>query len=380
MRLKPPNIIGSPRKTAMLCCCLSLLALSKPGISAVRSKIKAQTRFQYDITSFHSDLNIPLIVNNKPVPISDKNIRERLDRYPRDERIEPLQLTVEGQDDKIMDLAGKIAEKSHKLELANYLKTNFLHGEEIPGSELRLVTLDKAAYAMINQEAFEGLFRKNHRELFIPASALNRNTQIRQSLITQLNPFLRTENLANIRRKLAKNQNLSMDLDLLPEFARANVAKHSTFRGPNCFHAALSFQGADIASSYNVNVRQEPGYHRDMINYDELWRVLQLSFYEINPEKVPIQYGDMIVFFETKTPQYGSLDFKTLRHAATYLLGGYVFSKGSKSANSPYLVRTLADEWETWTKYTDKLGAKVFRRSLKHVTNPAPEDPVDWVY
>jgi hypothetical protein len=117
-----------------------------------------------------------------------------------------------------------------------------------------------------------------------------------------------------------------------------------------------------------------------MINYDELWRILQLSFYEINPEQTSIQYGDMIVFFETKTPQYGALDFKTLRHAATYLFGGYVFSKGSKSANSPYVVRTLAVEWETWTKYTEKLGVKVFRRNLKHVKTAPPMDPVDWVY
>lgn len=104
------------------------------------------------------------------------------------------------------------------------------------------------------------------------------------------------------------------------------------------------------------------------------------SLYEVNPAQNPVQYGDMIVFFETKTPQFGSLDFKTLRHASTYLFGGYVYSKGSKSANSPYLVRTLGDEWNTWTKYTKKLGVKVFRRNLKHVKSPAPVDPKDWVY
>ncbi len=359
---------------------VSLIAFSEPIMGAVRSKIKKPHDFHYDVASFHSNLNIPLIIKNKTIAISEKKIQERLDQYQRDERIEPIQLTIEGQDDKIMEIAGKLALTSHKLELANYLKNNFLHGEEIPGSDLRLVTLDKAAFAMINHEAFDGLFTKNHREIFIPAHVLNQRTSIRQSLLTQLTPFLRADELAAIRRKLAKNHNLSMDRDLLPHFARQHVANHSRFRGPNCFHAALSFQGHEMASSSNVNVRLEPGYHRDMINYDELWRVLQLSFYEINPETVPLQYGDMIVFFETKTPQFGSLDFKTLRHASTYLLGGYVFSKGSKSANSPYLVRTLADEWETWTKYTDKLGAKVFRRSLKHVTNPAPEDPVDWVY
>jgi hypothetical protein len=117
-----------------------------------------------------------------------------------------------------------------------------------------------------------------------------------------------------------------------------------------------------------------------MINYDELWRVLQRSFYEVDPLKSDMQYGDMIVFFETKDSNSGAVDFKTLRHAATYLLGGYVFAKGSKSANSPYLVRTLGEEWDTWTKYTKRLGVKVFRRNLKHVTNAIPADPIDWVY
>jgi len=158
------------------------------------------------------------------------------------------------------------------------------------------------------------------------------------------------------------------------------VGLHTIFKGPNCFHAALSFQSPLLASSNLINVRQEPGYHRDMINYDELWRILQLSFYEVDPAKSQLQYGDMIVFFETKGADSPSIDFKKLRHAATYLTGGYVFAKGSKSANSPYLVRTLGEEWETWTKYTDKLGAKVFRRNLKHVSNPLPADPVDWVY
>jgi hypothetical protein len=352
----------------------------KPLEAAVPTKINSPSRFQHDVTSFQSNLALPIIVKNRQIPIPETVVRDRLDQYLKDERIEPIQLTVEGREDKIIELASKIAAKDSKINLANYIKTNFTHGDEIPGTELRLVTIDKSAFGLINQDAFRALFQKNHQELFIPTKKLKSSVQLQQTLIDQVSPFLNANEIASIRRKISTNENLSVDQDLLPKFAKDHVASHSVFRGPNCFHAALSFQGETIASSDRVNIRQEPGYHRDMINYDELWRILQLSFYEINPSRTPIQYGDMIVFFETKTPQYGQLDFKTLRHAATYLFGGYVFSKGSKSANSPYLVRTLADEWETWTKYTDRLGAKVFRRNLKHVKTPAPVDPIDWVY
>jgi len=190
----------------------------------------------------------------------------------------------------------------------------------------------------------------------------------------------KTNKLLRISKKIKNGSTLSLDKDLLPDFAKQRVANHTIFRGPNCFHAALAFQSPKLASSQFVNVRREKGYHNDMINYDELWRVLQRSFYEVDPLKSDMQYGDMIVFFETKDSNSGAVDFKTLRHAATYLLGGYVFAKGSKSANSPYLVRTLGEEWDTWTKYTKRLGVKVFRRNLKHVTNAVPADPIDWVY
>jgi hypothetical protein len=370
----------SQTKRVMICLSLILFYPGHPADGAVRKQIEPRNRFQFEITNFRSELNLPLMVRNRTISIPEKVALQRLERYQKDERVEPIQLTVEGREDKIIELSAKIAAKNQKINLANYLKNNFVHGEEIPGTELRLVTLDRDAYRLLDRSAFDMLFQKNHQEVLISSRALNQSKVLRQALMNELLPFFDPKEISDVRKKIANNQNLSIDRDLLPKFARERVATHSIFRGPNCFHAALSFQGAELAESDRINVRQEPGYHRDMINYDELWRILQLSFYEINPEQTSIQYGDMIVFFETKTPQYGALDFKTLRHAATYLFGGYVFSKGSKSANSPYVVRTLAVEWETWTKYTEKLGVKVFRRNLKHVKTAPPMDPVDWVY
>jgi hypothetical protein len=336
--------------------------------------------FQYNPAAFRSDLNLPMAIHDRTVSLPINQIEQRLDGYADDSRIEPVQLTVDSQDEKIIELSKMISQPLHQLELANYLKNNFVHGEEIPGTALRLVSIDKDAMKLIDMKAFTKIFDKTHHDIAIPTKGLRRNVSQREQLISQLSPFFPQKEIVGIRGKIMAGRPLSVDKDLLPSFARKTVAGYSIFRGPNCFHAALSFQSPLLASSEYVNVRQEQGYHRNMINYDELWRALQLSFYEVDPTKTQLQYGDMIVLFETKDATNGQVDFKTLRHAATYLMGGYVFAKGSKSANTPYLVRTLGEEWETWTKYTVKLGAKVYRRSLKHVTNPILGDPQDWVY
>jgi hypothetical protein len=350
------------------------------GFSTTPAAKKSGPAFQYDLSNFKSDLTLPLTVRDRTIGLPKRNIETRLRKYSLDNRVEPLQLTVDGHEDKIMSLASSVARSDQKLAFANFLKVNFTHGEEIPGTDLRLVTIDDKAINMINQDALSALFSKSHHEVSINTSRLSKDTTARDRLLGQLTPFLQPDEMINIRRKILNKSPLSMDKDLMPQFARQRVGLHTIYKGPNCFHAALSFQSPLIASSNLINVRLEPGYHRDMINYDELWRILQLSFYEIDPARSQLQYGDMIVFFETKATNEPAVDFKNLRHAATYLTGGYVFAKGSKSANSPYLVRTLDEEWETWTKYTDKLGAKVFRRNLKHVSNPLPADPVDWVY
>ena len=178
----------------------------------------------------------------------------------------------------------------------------------------------------------------------------------------------------------------SIDVDtlLLPEFARKMVKKFTIYRGPNCFHAALAFQSPQLTSSSLINVKKESGYHRAMINYDELWRVLSENFYEVNPDKLPLKYGDMLVFFDVPEEQADDLDkpvdFRWIRHTATYLFGGYTFSKGSKSPNTPYTVRTIGEEWKTWKRYTENLGVKVFRRSQKTVKLAPPMDLTDWIY
>jgi len=139
-----------------------------------------------------------------------------------------------------------------------------------------------------------------------------------------------------------------------------------------------------LTSSSQINVKREVGYHRAMINYDELWRELNQDFYEIEPEKHQLKFGDMLVLFDVPTsyarqPE-GPPDFHWIRHTATYLFEGYTFSKGSKSPNTPYGVRTLEEEWNTWKHFSKNLGVKVYRRSLKAINPHPPADQSDWIY
>jgi hypothetical protein len=365
---------------------LVVLCLYKvvPSYAAVKDDIlnkhsAAKNKF-YKAADLRSELSIPLMSKSRTVNIPKRQINARLSRYKSDPIVEPLQLTVSLDEDKILDLAQKIARPNSKLEVANYLKKNYPSSESIPNTSLRLVNLEKPIFEHINHQALASLFSKKQHEVNLSGNYLRHHPKARTELLHQVEPFMTKRELNSLKDKINTSQMLRLDKDLLPGFARKRVGRHTIFKGPNCFHAALAFQSDALASSSLVNVRQEPGYHRNMVNYDELWRVLQLSFYEINPTKTPLQYGDMIVFFETSEKTNGSIDFKTLRHAATYLLGGYVFSKGSKSANSPYIVSTLGEEWDIWTRYTKKLGLKVFRRSLKNVTTAPPVDRIDWVY
>lgn len=358
-------------------CAGTLHAAVKPEI---RSRQTRSSDTFFNASQLRSSLNVPLNVTPKLISIPKRQVKARIEKTTTDNRIEPVQLTVSNDDEKILALVEKIAQPQSKLVVANYLKQNFPTSESIPGTSLRLVNLNQSIIDQLKPDAFEALFTKKHNVVSISGSLLQNDPTVREDLLKQVGPFLDKSELSSLRSKIKAGDSIRIDKELLPKFARKRVGRHTIYKGPNCFHAALAFQSDALASSSLVNVRQEPGYHRNMVNYDELWRILQLAFYEIDPTKSPMQYGDMIVFFDIADKKPGPIDFKTLRHAATYLVGGYVFAKGSKSANSPYIVGTLGDEWDTWTRYTKKLGVKVFRRNLKHVTKGPLVDPLDWVY
>jgi hypothetical protein len=107
---------------------------------------------------------------------------------------------------------------------------------------------------------------------------------------------------------------------------------------------------------------------------------LKSEFYEVDVAKATLKYGDIIAFFEVPNTQPGSVDYRWIRHTATYLFNGYTFSKGSKSPNTPYTVKTLKEEWDTWKSYVSIMAVKVFRKSGKSVKRSPASDLVDWLY
>lgn len=291
--------------------------------------------------------------------------------------VDPISITVPADELKMRKFLMKIAEGKRLNDLVLNVKKNSLVSKE-SGEESRIFTFTPETISLIDKSKYFATLRKTHHRLTIETAKLS-NDQARY-LVNSVKPFLNSEQIRTVIEKIRNRQMLEVDKFVLPEFAKKVVENFTKYRGPNCFHAALAFQGLSIAKSPQVNVKEESGYHPSMINYDELWRVLRTSFYEINPEKDEIKYGDMIVFFDLpdSTRVKRDINFRWIRHAASYLFDGYVFSKGSKSANTPYIVRTLNEEWASWLGFSKNLYIKVYRRTALSPHEFVLSDLSDW--
>jgi hypothetical protein len=362
----------------------------RPVTKSIEKKIgrKNQPKLQsyvHNINIFKSSLNIPITSKTLTITIPDDDFLKRLEtpykaqKSKKERNIEPIQITTSKEEDKILAIAGKIAKPQQRLALAHYIKQNIATSESIPGTQLKLVNLNPSVANLLDMSAFDSLHAKDHYQLTVATKSLSEDVQTKRAFIRQVSKYLSPKQMKGVKSALSSGRPLDVDTQLLPEFARRTVRQHTLFKGPNCFHAALSFQTPALSQTSRVNIREEAGYHRNMINYDELWRAIQLEFHEIDVSATDMQYGDLIAFFDTPTAPHKIVDFRTLRHATTYLFGGYVFAKGSKSANSPYIIRPLAEEWDTWNKFTTKLGAKVFRKNINNGKKAALWDPSDWM-
>lgn len=361
---------------------VSLVAVPAYGVTQYRPQ---RTPFMYDITTFTTTLSLPVTETIETVKISESQLETRLNRSAKDETVEPLTVLLTDDDAQIAQMAEKIARSDDQDDMVDYLRRKLKVSKPLKkGGTLKTVDIDREGFDLLDKDAFAEMFQKTHHDLTLDTAALKRDKIVRKELLKQIGPFFEKDERKALEKKIAKGEAIKIDTDLLPEFAKKMVKKYIIYRGPNCFHAALAFHSPLMTSSSLINVKKENGYHRAMINYDELWRAINRSFYEINPDKQPLKYGDMLVFFDVPEDVEDSLDkpveFRWIRHTATYLFSGYTFSKGSKSPNTPYTVRTLAEEWKTWKRYTKNLGVKVFRRSQKSVKLQPPMDLSDWIY
>jgi hypothetical protein len=368
------------------------LLLLLPGLLGSSGAAKAVTQYEkvrkpflFDITTFTTTLNLPVTDQVETVKMSNNQMQKRIAKSPTDETIEPLSIILNDNDTNISTVAEKLAASGKFDELSAYFREKLKTAKPVKkGASSKTIEIDADGLALIDNDAFADMYSKTHHILTINSKELRADATAKTELMKQLSPYLKKKDREKLLKKINAGEPVSVNKDMLPEFARKMVGKFIVQRGPNCFHAALAFHGPKMTASSLINVKSETGYHRAMINYDELWRVLNQNFYEVDPDSVPLKYGDMLVFFDVPEDIADDLkhpvDFKWIRHTATYLFGGYTFSKGSKSPNTPYTVRTMADEWRTWKKYTKNLGIKVFRRSTAKVRPNPPMDLVDWVY
>ena len=352
---------------------------------AVTQFTKKRLPFLFDITTFTTTLSLPVTDHVDTVKMDEDHLETRLQKSDADETIEPLTILMSDDDSSIAAMAEKLALAEQEDTLADFLRKSLKSAKPLkPGQSTKTVIINKEAFPLLDKKAFTDLFSKTHHDLTVTTAEMKQDSRLRGELMRQLSPFFKKRERQALIQKILKGEPLRLDQELLPEFAKKMVRKYIVFRGPNCFHAALAFHSPQMTSSSLINVKKESGYHRAMINYDELWRAINRNFYEVNPDKMPLKYGDMLVFFDVPKEAEDDLerpvDFRWIRHTATYLFSGYTFSKGSKSPNTPYTVRTLSEEWKTWKHFTKNLGIKVFRRSQKTVKQHPPMDLADWIY
>ncbi len=357
-------------------------AVEASAVTQFKTKRKP---FNFDITSFTTTLSLPVKDDLETVKMSEAVMQKRLSEAPKDDTVEPLTVLLNDEETQVVQMAEKVALQGKVDQFADYLRLQMKKAKPTKkGLPTKTVEIEKDGFDLVDHDAFSDLYSKSQHNLTIDTATLKSDKILRREFIKQVSPFFKKAERSALLSRIMKGLAIEVNTQLLPEFARKMVKKFTVYRGPNCFHAALAFQSPELTSSSLINVKKETGYHRAMINYDELWRVLSENFYEVNPDKLPLKYGDMLVFFDVPESDAEDLekpvDFRWIRHTATYLFGGYTFSKGSKSPNTPYTVRTLGEEWKTWKRYTENLGVKVFRRSQKSVKAHPPLDLTDWIY
>jgi hypothetical protein len=345
------------------------------GVTGYRKKA---THFLTNPNVLKPSLALDVHDSVETVKIPLAKMKARLEKSPKDERIEPLQIVLPKDSVQLSNLIKRIANPG-KADVLEQALIERLRNRKASENSTEALELTKEELKLINQTAYAIEMGKPHHNVKVATQVLKQNPAMRKEFVDQLRPHLGAKELEILKTRIMRESDLSVDLDLLPQFAEKMVKKYTIYRGPNCFHAALAFHSQYLTKSPLVNVKEEEGYHKAMINYDELWRAINDYFYEVDPAVSPLKYGDMLVFFNI--PDDGSpwISYKWIRHTATYLFNNYTFSKGSKSPNTPYTVKTLEEEWKTWDDFTQKLGVKVFRRTTAKIKAP-PQPLTDWIY
>ena len=302
-----------------------------------------------DVEVLTPSLNIPVRELRTRVRIPPRKIKIRTKRSKKDERVDPVKISLPRNEDELWKLSKKISRYGKSSRLFNFF-TKILRDTGPSDKNAIGYSLERKALKLIDLKTLSEHLSRPHIDVQVATDYLRNRRGLRRSFIGQISRFMTEQRRNRLLTAVRQRKFLALERDLLPPFASRMVRKFIIYRGPNCFHSALAFHSKSLTNSPRVNVKEEKGYHRAMINYDELWRAINSHFYEIDPERTKLEYGDMLVFFSVPPGSGKRVSFRWIRHTATYLFGPYTFSKGSKSPSTPYTVKTFHEEWKTWKR------------------------------
>lgn len=329
-----------------------LLAITIALIAAYATPAAAQALpFAHDLGELTKGLRLPLRDERRVVRPSEATLRQRVAATPTDPTVDPVELHIPS------------AAKARTAYLTRLAAPGKLKALQRHVGNRTTVRLDAKSLALVNEHRVLDTLSQTHRHLSLSTTPLRKSPALRKSLLGELSRHLDPEEVAAVDAAIEDEREIAVDALILPRIARASVGRFTKYRGPNCFRTALSFQDPKLPSSPAVNSKAEVGFHDTMINNDELWFALSRMFVEVDTARERLRYGDVIVFFDVPNEK-APIDWRSLKHASTYLFGDYAYSKESYAANSPHTVKRLADEWATWQKRLPHFGVKVYRKAF----------------
>lgn len=294
-------------------------------------------------------------------------------------KVEPITLYCYDKDNSCKNLAKKIARRNKWKPIYNYI---MFSSEKLPDRKNILkFKVTPSITQFLDIEELQNLLGTNHHNIKLETSYIKASPKKTKSFLGEIKNFIEPELYKEVKKRLYNQSYLSVEKYIIPESLSRKTKRYTSYQGPNCFEAALSFQNPFFSKSYLYNIKDEQGHHKIMINNDELYKILTENFHEIDPQIGKIKYGDLIIFVDYSTSKNKhDMKYSWIKHAVTFLFNNYTFSKGSKSSNSPYTIKTLKEEWELWKKRYNKLRIQVFRKPFRNNSKFNNKKLIDWIY
>lgn len=231
-----------------------------------------------------------------------------------------------------------------------------------------VLTVNEEMIPHLRGTVIRNIHRTKTHDLYIDLTLLNSNN------IDSFVDFFATLNdrqtLKRIITNLVKRKKRFVNLKHLvfPRFAKENFNSFSHFSGPNCFHAVLSFNQYGVENDRRINFKIEKKFHFNFINNYEYFYALNKFYEQIAYREADLKFGDIIVLYDKEVSPNGAT-YQSYKHGSVYLGNGYVYTKGSKSPQHPYVIEQFDEDYQGWEKKIGKVGVKVYRH-----TNPTKNE------